>query len=74
MTDDSENPPRFQFKHGWYRTAKILGLLAVLVFFCTPLLADYGLSFDLLIGMGGLLLLAASIAIGLGLSQNWPRV
>ena len=74
MSDEPDPPPRFEFQHGWYRTAKILGFLAVLVFCCTPPLADYGLPFEFLIGSGGLLLLAASISIGIGLSQNWPRV
>ena len=74
MTGDSQKPRRFQFKHGWYRTAKVLGFLALIVFCCAPLLTDYGLPFELFIGTGGLLLLAASIAIGIGLSQNWPRV
>jgi hypothetical protein len=74
VTADPDKPPRFQFKHGWYRTAKILAFLGFLVFCVTPPLADYGWPFELLVGSGFLLMLAASIAIGIGLSQNWPRV
>ena len=74
MFEEPDPPRRFQFKLGWYRTAKVLGFLGFLVFCVTAPLVDFGWRIEWLIGSGCLLMLAASIAIGIGLSQNWPRV
>lgn len=72
--DDPDPPRRFEFKLRWYRTAKFLALLGILEFCISSPLVNYGWPLEFLIGTGFLLLLAASIAIGIGLSQNWPQV